>query len=85
MEERFSFCAALMKKDAAADEEVEVDAVVMMGAGSPGWLQLLTLQGVRVLLLQAGVMVVVVAVVTRASDGATSLSASPIKPWPGLG
>lgn len=63
-----------MKKEAAADEEVDVLAT---GAGSPGWLELLSRQGVRVLLL----VLPVVMVVTWASEAVTSLSASPIKPW----
>lgn len=67
-----------MKKEAAADEEgvAEVD-VLVTGAGSPGWLELLSRQGVRVLLLM---LVLVVMVVTGASEAVTSLSASPIKP-----
>lgn len=66
-----------MKKEAAADElgEGEVD-VLVTGAGSPGWLELLSRQGVRLLLL-----VLVVMVLTGASKAVTSLSASPIKPW----
>lgn len=68
-----------MKKEAAADElgEGEVD-VLVTGAGSPGWLELLSRQGVRVLLL---LLVLVVMVLTGASKAVTSLSASPIKPW----
>lgn len=67
-----------MKKEAAADEEGEGDVEVLVtGAGSPGWLQLLSRQGVRVLLL----LLVVVMLVTGASEAVTSLSASPIKPW----
>lgn len=66
-----------MKKEAAADEEGEgeVDALAT-GAGSPGWLELLSRQGVRVLLV---LLLLVVTAVIGAS--ATSLSASPIKPW----
>lgn len=63
-----------MKKEAAADEEGEVDAAVM-GAGSAAWLEPLSRQGARVLLL-----VVFVMVVTEASEAVTSLSESPIKP-----
>lgn len=68
-----------MKKEAAADElgEGEVD-VLVTGAGSPGWLELLSRQGVRLLLL---LLVLVVMVLTGASKAVTSLSASPIKPW----
>lgn len=66
--------AYLMKKEAAAEEEGEGEVdVAVTGAGSPGWLELLSRQGVRVLLL-------VVMVVTGASKAVTSLSASPIKP-----
>lgn len=65
--------AYLIKKEAAADEEGEVD-VVVMGAGSPAWLEPLTRQGARVLLP------LVVMVVTEASKAVTSVSASPIKP-----
>lgn len=69
-----------MKKEAAADEEGEgeVDALAT-GAGSPGWLELLSRQGVRVLPLL--LLVLVVMVVTGVSKVVTSLSASPIKPW----
>lgn len=69
-----------MKKEAAADElgEGEVD-VLVTGAGSPGWLELLSRQGVRMLLLL--LLVLVVMVLTGASKAVTSLSASPIKPW----
>lgn len=68
-----------MKKEAAADEEGEGEVdVFVTGAGSPGWLELLSRQGVRVLLL---LLVLVVMVATGASDAVTSLSASPIKPW----
>lgn len=64
-----------MKKEAAADEEGEGEVdVLVTGAGSPGWLEPLSRQGVRVLLL------LLVMVVTGASEAATSLSASPIKP-----
>lgn len=68
--------AYLMKKEAAADEEGdgEVD-VLVTGAGSPAWLELLSLQGVKVLPL------VLVMVVTGASRAVTSLSAFPINPW----
>lgn len=71
-----------MKKEAAADEEGEGEAVevLAMGAGSPGWLELLSRQGVRALLLLL-VVVVVVMVVSMASEAVTSLSVSPIKPW----
>lgn len=73
-----------MKKEAAADEEGEGEVdVLVMGAGSPGWLELLSRQGVKVLLLL--LLVLVVMVVTRASEAGTSLSASPIKLWTGLG
>lgn len=73
-----------MKKEAAADDEGEgeEDALVM-GDGSPGWLELLSRQGVKMLLLV--VVVVVVMVVTGASKAVTSLSVSPISPWAGLG
>lgn len=64
-----------MKKEAAADEEGKVDAAVM-GAGSAAWLEPLSRQGARVLLL----VVVFVMVVTEASEAVTSLSESPIKP-----
>lgn len=69
-----------MKKEAAADEEgeEEVDTLVT-GTGSPGWLELFSLQGVRVLLLL--LLLLVVMVLTWASKVVTSLSASPIKPW----
>lgn len=56
--------------------------VVVLGTGSPDWFQLLSLQGVRLLLVLAAVMAVVV---RGAPDGVTSLSASPIKPCIGLG
>lgn len=74
-----------MKKEAAADEEGEgeVDALVT-GAGSPAWLELLSRLGVRVLLLLL-LLEVLVMVVTGASKAVTSLPASPIKPWAGLG
>lgn len=51
--------------------------MLVTGAGSPGWLELLSRQGVRVLLL----VVLVVMGLTGASEAMTSLSASPIKPW----
>lgn len=71
--------AYLMKKEAAADEEGEAEVdVLAMGSGSPGWLELLSRQGVSVLLL---LLVLVVMVVIGASKAVTSLSASPIKPW----
>lgn len=75
-----------MKKEAADEEgEGEVD-VLEMGAGRPGWLELLSLQGVKVLLLLLLVVVVVVVmVVTGVSDAVTSMSASLIKLWVGLG
>lgn len=69
-----------MKKEAAADEEGEGEGdAPVMGAGSPCWLELLSRQGVRVLLLM--LLVLVVMVVTGASEAVTSTSASPIKPW----
>lgn len=68
--------AYLMKKEAAADEEGDaVVDVLVTGAGSPAWLELLSLQGVRVLPL------VLVMVVTGAPKAVTSLSAFPINPW----
>lgn len=70
-----------MKNEAAADEEGEVLVVVVTvatGAGSPGWLELLSRQGVKVLLL---LVVMAVMVLTGASEAVSSLSASPIKPW----
>lgn len=71
-----------MKKEAAADEEGEGEVdVLVTGAGSPAWLELLSRLGVRVLLL----LEVLVMVVTGASKAVTSLPASPIKPWAGLG
>lgn len=52
--------------------------VLVTGAGSPGWLELLSRQGDRVLLL---LVVLVVMGLAGASKAMTSLSASPIKPW----
>lgn len=54
--------------------------VLVTGAGSPGWLELLSRQGVKVLPLLLLVMLVVMGL-TGASKAMTSLSASPIKPW----
>lgn len=68
--------AYLTKKEAAADEEGDaVVDVLVTGTGSPAWLELLSLQGVRVLPL------VLVMVVTGASKAVTSLSEFPINPW----
>lgn len=65
-----------MKKEAAAEVEGEGEVdVFVMGAGSPGWLELLSLQGIRVLLLLS------VMVLTGASEAVTFLSASANKPW----
>lgn len=72
-----------MKNEAAADEEGEVLVVVVTavtGAGSPGWLELLSRQGVKVLLLLLQVVMAVM-VLTGASEAVSSLSASPVKPW----
>lgn len=69
--------AYLMKKEAAADEEGEgEDDALVTGTGSPAWLELLSLQGVRVLPPPVPVMVV-----TGASKAVTSLSAFSINPW----
>lgn len=73
-----------MKNEAAADEEGEGEVLVVVvtaatGAGSPGWLELLSWQGVKVLLLLLVVMAVMV--LTGASEAVSSLSASPVKPW----
>ncbi len=54
---------------------------MVTGAGSPDWLELLSRQGVKVLLLLLLLLVLVVMVATGASDAVASLSASPIKPW----
>lgn len=70
--------AYLMKNEAAADEDAELD-VLGTGAASPGWLELPSRQGVRVPAVMVAVMVAVV-VVTGASEAATSVSASPVKP-----
>lgn len=65
-----------MKKEAAAEVEGEGEVEVdVLGAGSPGWLELLSLQGIRVLLL------LLVMVLTGASKAVTFLSASANKPW----
>lgn len=69
--------AYLMKNEAAADEDAELD-VLGTGAASPGWLELPSRQGVRVPAVMVAVMVAVV--VTGASEAATSVSASPVKP-----
>lgn len=73
-----------MKNEAAADEEGEGEVLVVVvtaatGVGSPGWLELLSRQGVKVLLLLLVVMAVMVP--TGASEAVSSLSASPVKPW----
>lgn len=62
-----------MKKEAAAEEEAEGEGPVTV-AGSPGWLEFLSRQEVKVLLL------LVVMVESEASAAETSLSASLIKP-----
>lgn len=72
-----------MKNEAAADEEGEGEVLVVevtaaTGVGSPDWLQLLSRQGVKVLLL---LVVMAVMVLTGASEAVSSLSASPAKPW----
>lgn len=68
-----------MKKEAAVDEEGEWEAeVAVMGAGSAGWLELLSRQDAWVPTLP---VVVVVMVVTGTSEVVKSLSASHIKPW----
>ena len=71
--------AYLMKKEAAVDEEGEGEAEVTVAvAGSPGWLELPSRQGVRVLLLL--LVVVVVMLVTGASDAVTTMTGSAVKP-----
>lgn len=75
-----------MKNEAAADEEGEGDVLAVVvtaatGAGSPGWLELLRRQGVKVLLLLLLLVVMAVMVLTGASEAVSSLSASPVKPW----
>lgn len=72
-----------MKNEAAADEEGEGEVLVVVvtaatGVGSPDWLELLSRQGVEVLLL---LVVMAVMVLTGASEAVSSLSASPVKPW----
>lgn len=71
-----------MKKEAAVDEEGgwEVE-VAVTGAGSPGWLELLSRQDVWVPPLLPLLVVVVVMVVTGTSEVVKTLSASHIKPW----
>lgn len=69
-----------MKKEVAADEEGEADALVM-GTGTPAWLGPFSLQGVSEVVVLLQLLVVFVMVVTGASKAVTSLSASPIKLW----
>lgn len=74
-----------MKNEAAADEEGEGEVLAVVvtaatGAGSPGWLELLRRQGVKVLLLLL-LVVTAVMVLTGASEAVSSPSASPVKPW----
>ncbi|TNN84122.1 hypothetical protein EYF80_005449 [Liparis tanakae] len=63
-----------MKKEAAADEEGDGEPCVLAppAAWSPGWLELLSRQGVEAS---------AVASPTGASEAAASASASPIEPY----
>lgn len=71
--------AHLKKKEAAVDEAGEGDA---LGAGSPAaWLELLSRQGVRVVVVAVVVLrATAVTALARASEAEPSLSASPIEP-----
>lgn len=68
----------LKKNEAAAEEGGDGDA---LGAGSPvAWLELLSRQGVRVVVVAAVLRATAVTALVIASGAEPSLSASPIEP-----
>lgn len=71
--------AHLKKKEAAADEGGEEEEA--LGGGSPGWLEVLSLQGVRVVVVAVVVLrATAVTALAAASEDEPSLSPAPVGP-----